>query len=313
MSTEMKATEGRRLEDEGELTAQTAFEGLQGAPLSALVTKSTLKSNNGSVELYECAVELASALRSVAEGIEVSRLSGALVRVKEVLREEMTKSGLVMLRKMPLHASRAFAKLMTEALFGPVLEVHDCLETRGLGNDATKGLIPEVICLTCCVPSNRSTTIRFASVDDVLLSLSSSTKRALKMDSHGGPSDDYKEPLLTYDDQYRAVLKYSTELKEAVEWHPDVSSEVCAALTDLDEQGHDPALGTTLPLRVDDIVFMNAKKWLYALTMQHDTSVGETRFMDGTWYPRIVLDHRNPKNDHSLLPSDPIILRHWVH
>ena len=310
--SEFKSSEERRYEDEMELAAQTALEFTCSAPLSALLTQSSLKSSNGSVEIFECSVDLVEALMKVAEGIDGKRLGGVLEKVRDRMRSEVFNgSGFVLLRKLPLHASPTWSKMICEALMGSKsLGNFQKTESCGLTNDAPspKGP-PTVVCGCCCAPANRATVARFARVEDILLSLSADTKHALKQNHH---LDDNSEPgpLLSQDDDYRYQLRYSPGLKEAVEWHPQVSAATCSALTALEGTTRDAAIGIAVPLRADDVFIFDTKRWLYALDLKHDTQV-ECRFLRGTWMPSFALVNPEDKENAHLLPSQPIISRFW--
>jgi len=302
--------DARRFEDEGELRAQTALETLERLEASALLNKSTLKSSSGSLELYECTADMAEALKSVSEGVDASRLHKCLARVREVLKEELAASGLVALRKMPLHASPSWSRFVARSLVGQgVSATRDDFGKGGLSNDAPAptGSSPDVVCVCCCVPGNKSTHARFARVKDLLLDLSAATKKCLKQ-SHCFNEKDDAAPLLTYDDDFRPLLRYSPELRENVEWHPRATDGVVAALGELERKASDRTLGLRLPLRADDVFIFDARRWLYALDLVHDTSF-EGRFLDARWVPHAFAQRASDNAD--ALPATPLIPRHW--
>mmetsp|Transcript_9847 Transcript_9847/g.32076 ORF Transcript_9847/g.32076 Transcript_9847/m.32076 type:complete len:322 (+) Transcript_9847:1705-2670(+) len=311
VSSEIATREGKRLEDEGELAAQTALEVVQSLGSAALLSQSTLRSRKGSVTFFECSAELVAALKSVAEGVDAQRLALALDTVRETLQGEVHKSGLAVVRKLPLHGSPAFADLVGRALLSQGGEEKSvvtaaALEASGsLGNDGRAG----VACVACCAPANRSTTLRVAKVDDLVLNLSADTKSALRKpqphdDDH--EDDDQEKTLLSFDEEYLPVLRFSAKLKEAVEWHPEASAEIVAALGELEQKAADSSLGVSLPLRADDVVLLDTRKWLYALELRHDPHL-DCRFFRGQWVPSssaII-----PPQDNNALPSEPLILR----
>mmetsp|Transcript_22282 Transcript_22282/g.88445 ORF Transcript_22282/g.88445 Transcript_22282/m.88445 type:complete len:380 (-) Transcript_22282:206-1345(-) len=326
---EFKASEDRRAEDEGELRAQTALEWIEEAAArrggdddSAFVTRSSLRSPRGTVELIECTGEFADALTTVGEGMEASRLRSALRPLQRAIARAVAgDAAFVCARRVPLHASRAWTRLVLEAVgpgalaaFDDAAFVVDATTQKfvstamdgaaPLSNDARfPGGLPDAIAVACAVPANRATSARLARVEDLVKALEPRSKDVLQGavafelrdddDGAGGvappPEDAPKTaaPVLSYDDALRPRLQFSPVLRENVEWAPNASPEVCDALRDLDDVASSPDAGFAFQLRADDVLVFDARRWLYRVDLRHDDL--DCQWYRGMWVPRAAV------------------------